>query len=128
MRLLEINISVLTSANSSPFPHSTFSSSFLWQINKFLFKNLQNFLVIGCEDSVVWEPLPIFGFAETMCIFWFTFEYILRITVAPNRLQFFCGIMNIVDLVAIIPFFLEIGLSICGIDIESINDIKGPYF
>lgn len=37
--------------------------------------------------------------------------------------------MNIVDLTAIIPFYLEIGLSLCGVDVESLSDIKGiPQF
>ncbi|VDK47193.1 unnamed protein product [Anisakis simplex] len=77
------------------------------------------------KTQVIWEPLPIFGHVETVCIIWFTFEYLLRISVAPNRLQFVCGIMNIVDLMAIVPFYLEISLAICGIDFASLSDIKG---
>uniref|UniRef100_A0A9J2Q758 BTB domain-containing protein n=1 Tax=Ascaris lumbricoides TaxID=6252 RepID=A0A9J2Q758_ASCLU len=79
----------------------------------------------GGNSQVIWEPMPIFGHIETVCILWFTFEYLLRLTVAPNRLQFICGIMNIVDLIAIIPFYLEISLAICGIDFASLSDIKG---
>ncbi|KIH69293.1 transporter, cation channel family protein [Ancylostoma duodenale] len=33
--------------------------------------------------------------------------------------------MNIVDLVAIIPFYLELGLTMFGIDVASLSDIKG---
>lgn len=84
-----------------------------------------NKYVIGGNSQVIWEPMPIFGHIETVCILWFTFEYLLRLTVAPNRLQFICGIMNIVDLIAIIPFYLEISLAICGIDFASLSDIKG---
>ncbi|ETN83674.1 K+ channel tetramerization domain protein [Necator americanus] len=41
------------------------------------------------------------------------------------RLQFLIGIMNIVDLIAIVPFYLELGLAMFGIDIASLSDIKG---
>ncbi|GMT35105.1 hypothetical protein PFISCL1PPCAC_26402, partial [Pristionchus fissidentatus] len=52
-------------------------------------------------------------------------RYILRICVAPSRIHFLCGIMNIVDLIAIVPFYLEMGLALIGIDIASLSDIKG---
>ncbi|CAJ0955391.1 unnamed protein product, partial [Mesorhabditis belari] len=77
------------------------------------------------DPNVIWEPHPIFGYVETVCILWFTFEYLLRITVTPNRCQFFCGLMNIVDMIAILPFYLELGLAIFGIDVASLSDIKG---
>lgn len=69
--------------------------------------------------------MPIFGYIEVLCILWFSFEYLLRVSVAPNRIHFICGLMNIVDLIAILPFYLEIMLAFCGIDIESLSDIKG---
>uniref|UniRef100_A0A915AWC3 Potassium channel tetramerisation-type BTB domain-containing protein n=1 Tax=Parascaris univalens TaxID=6257 RepID=A0A915AWC3_PARUN len=81
--------------------------------------------VIGGNSQVIWEPMPIFGHIETVCIVWFTLEYLLRLTVASNRLQFIFAVMNIVDLLAIIPFYLEISLTICGIDFASLSDIKG---
>uniref|UniRef100_A0A915AWC9 Potassium channel tetramerisation-type BTB domain-containing protein n=4 Tax=Parascaris univalens TaxID=6257 RepID=A0A915AWC9_PARUN len=79
----------------------------------------------GGNSQVIWEPMPIFGHIETVCIVWFTLEYLLRLTVASNRLQFIFAVMNIVDLLAIIPFYLEISLTICGIDFASLSDIKG---
>lgn len=33
--------------------------------------------------------------------------------------------MNIVDMIAIIPFYLELGLALFGIDVASLSDIKG---
>ncbi|KAF8353810.1 kvs-1 [Pristionchus pacificus] len=77
------------------------------------------------DPNIIWEPHPVFGHIETICILWFTFEYILRIAVAPSRIHFLCGIMNIVDLIAIVPFFLEQALALFGIDIASLSDIKG---
>lgn len=33
--------------------------------------------------------------------------------------------MNIVDLVAIVPFYLEMTLALFGVDVASLSDIKG---
>ncbi|EGT45979.1 CBN-KVS-1 protein [Caenorhabditis brenneri] len=77
------------------------------------------------NENVIWEPHPIFGYVETICIIWFTVEFIVRLAVTPNRFQFLVGIMNIVDMIAIIPFYLELGLALFGIDVASLSDIKG---
>jgi hypothetical protein len=50
---------------------------------------------------------------------------VLRLTVTANRLLFMRGILNIVDLIAIVPFYLELFLSICGFGVDSLSDIKG---
>ncbi|CAJ0609884.1 unnamed protein product [Cylicocyclus nassatus] len=77
------------------------------------------------DPNVIWEPHPAFGYIETTCIIWFTFEFILRLVVTPSRLQFLVGIMNVVDMVAIIPFYLELTLAMFGVDVASLSDIKG---
>lgn len=74
--------------------------------------------------KVLWEPHPAFGYMETICIMWFTVEYLLRFAVSPTKCKFVCGLMNLVDLIAIVPFFLELGLSLCGIDIGRLGDHK----
>ena len=43
-----------------------------------------------------------------MCIMWFPLEYILRLTGAPRKCAFLKDFMNIVDLLAILPFFITI--------------------
>uniref|UniRef100_A0A914XEG1 BTB domain-containing protein n=1 Tax=Plectus sambesii TaxID=2011161 RepID=A0A914XEG1_9BILA len=75
--------------------------------------------------KLLWEPHPAFGYLETICIMWFTVEYLLRFTVSPIKCKFVCGLMNLVDMIAIVPFFLELGLTLCGIDIANLSDIKG---
>jgi len=77
------------------------------------------------DPSVIWEPHPMFGYLETACIIWFTIEYLVRFTVAPRRCHFVLELMNIVDLIAIVPFYLELILALCGIDVASLSDIKG---
>ncbi|KAI6183642.1 Potassium voltage-gated channel subfamily F member 1 [Aphelenchoides bicaudatus] len=77
--------------------------------------------------DVTWEPNPAFGYVEVICVIWFTIEYVLRLVVTPNRLVFMRGILNIVDLIAIFPFYLELVLSIFGFDVDNLQNIKGAF-
>ncbi|KAI6181911.1 Potassium channel and Ion transport domain containing protein [Aphelenchoides besseyi] len=78
--------------------------------------------------GVTWEPHYAFAYLETVCIAWFTLEYALRWCANPSRLVFMCGILNIVDLTAILPYYLELFLSLGGFDVDSLSDIKGAFF
>ena len=45
---------------------------------------------------------------DGVCVTWFTIELSIRFMVCPNRVQFLKNIMNWIDLLAIIPFFLDL--------------------
>lgn len=77
------------------------------------------------HPNITWEPHSIFSVVETTCIIWFTIEYVLRLIVSPDRLMFMCGLLNAVDFIAIFPFYMELFLSACGYDVDSLRDIKG---
>ncbi|ESO13108.1 hypothetical protein HELRODRAFT_141211, partial [Helobdella robusta] len=49
-----------------------------------------------------------FFIIETGCIIWFTFEIVVRFAASPDHLRFFKNIMNIIDLMAIIPYFVTL--------------------
>jgi hypothetical protein len=49
-----------------------------------------------------------FFYMETICIVWFTIELFLRYICAPNRLAFMKQIGNIIDLLSIAPYFLQL--------------------
>ena len=68
----------------------------------------------GNQTLVIEEDdLPHFGdpfFAiETLCIIWFTTELLLRFASCPSKLEFSKNMMNIIDLLAILPYFITLG-------------------
>ncbi|KAM4872505.1 potassium voltage-gated channel subfamily A member 10 [Thomomys bottae] len=46
-----------------------------------------------------------FFVVESTCIVWFTFELVLRFVVCPSKADFFRNIMNVIDVISIIPYF-----------------------
>ena len=62
------------------------------------------------EIDVVRFTEPFF-MIETACIIWFTVELLVRFAASPNHLTFFKNIMNLIDLVAIIPYFVTLGTA-----------------
>ncbi|XP_019369821.1 PREDICTED: potassium voltage-gated channel subfamily A member 10 [Gavialis gangeticus] len=49
-----------------------------------------------------------FFIIETTCIIWFSFELFVRFIVCPSKSEFFRNIMNIIDVVSIIPYFVTV--------------------
>lgn len=53
-----------------------------------------------------------FFIVETICILWFSFELIMRLICAPNKVHFFKDVMNTIDFFAIIPYFVTLGTEL----------------
>ena len=53
---------------------------------------------------------PWFALIEAVCISWFTVEYLLRLAGAPDKLVFVQRPLNIVDVLAILPYYLSLSL------------------
>ena len=58
----------------------------------------------GHDDHLVWFAI------ETGCIVWFTFEYVMRFASAPQKLKFARSFLNVIDIVAILPFYITLPL------------------
>uniref|UniRef100_A0A915M4W4 Uncharacterized protein n=1 Tax=Meloidogyne javanica TaxID=6303 RepID=A0A915M4W4_MELJA len=77
------------------------------------------------------EPIriehPIFVFTERVCIAFFTIEYLLRLFAAPRKLRFVLKPLNLVDLLAIMPFYLELMLTLMGVDDKKLRDLRWAF-
>ncbi|CAL8405308.1 unnamed protein product [Arctogadus glacialis] len=61
------------------------------------------------------KPNPFtdpFFIVETLCIIWFSFELLVRFLACPSKAAFFKNIMNTIDIVAIMPYFITLGLEL----------------
>ncbi|XP_016078808.1 PREDICTED: potassium voltage-gated channel subfamily A member 10 [Miniopterus natalensis] len=45
---------------------------------------------------------------ESTCIVWFTFELLLRFAVCPSKTGFFKSVMNVIDIISIVPYFATV--------------------
>lgn len=66
---------------------------------------------------------PILILVEGICVIWFTFEFLVRIVCCPDKVVFIKNTLNIIDFVAILPFYLEMGLS--SLSSKAASDVLG---
>lgn len=64
------------------------------------------------------ENEDIYFYMDTVCVGFFTFEYVTRLAVCPNRLKFIINQMSIVDLLAILPFYIDLLLNALSFDAQ----------
>ncbi|XP_019898167.2 potassium voltage-gated channel subfamily C member 2 isoform X1 [Esox lucius] len=69
------------------------------------------------------ETDPALTYVEGVCVLWFTLEFMVRVVFSPDKLEFVKNLLNIIDFVAILPFYLEVGLS--GLSSKAAKDVLG---
>nr|XP_046254394.1 potassium voltage-gated channel subfamily G member 4-like [Scatophagus argus] len=57
---------------------------------------------------------------ESVCVVWFSLEFLVRFFHAPSKLEFARGPLNIIDAAAILPFYISLFLELGD---ESVQDI-----
>ncbi|XP_068567855.1 potassium voltage-gated channel subfamily A member 10 [Cebidichthys violaceus] len=72
------------------------------------------------KDVFAYLTDPFF-IVETICIIWFCFEAGVRFVVCPSKRDFFNNIMNIIDIVSIIPYFVTLGTELATTPDEDLN-------
>jgi len=60
------------------------------------------------EEDDIPELTEPFFIIETCCIIWFSFELLVRLISCPLKLVFLKSMMNIIDIVAIVPYFITL--------------------
>ncbi|XP_072529339.1 potassium voltage-gated channel subfamily A member 1 [Salminus brasiliensis] len=73
------------------------------------------------KPNVLTDP---FFIVETLCIIWFSFELIVRFFACPSKAAYFKNMMNTIDVVAIIPYFITLGTELAD-DSEEGHEPKG---
>ena len=77
------------------------------------------------EEDEVPDITDPFFLIETICIIWFTFELSVRFLACPNKLHFFRDVMNFIDIIAIIPYFITLA-TVVAEEEDTLNLPRAP--
>lgn len=67
---------------------------------------------------------PYLSIVEATCIAWFTLEYLVRMVASPSKWRFFVGALNIIDLLAILPFYVSLILAETNRNYEQLDTVR----
>ncbi|VDN53322.1 unnamed protein product [Dracunculus medinensis] len=70
---------------------------------------------------------PVFTYIENICVIYFLLEYLIRFLVAPQKLIFARTFLNIIDLLAVLPFIFELLLLLIGIGGHNVRKVRWAF-
>ncbi|XP_030845384.1 potassium voltage-gated channel subfamily C member 1 [Strongylocentrotus purpuratus] len=77
-------------------------------IMSFCMETAESFNVItNTTMGEISEPIAALFILEGICVTFFTIELIVRLVFCPNKIKFFLEALNIIDIVACIPFYVD---------------------
>lgn len=76
---------------------------------------------IACKGTIricKEENENTYFYIDTVCVGFFTFEFVSRLLTCPSRLKFIINLMSIVDLLAILPYYIDLILNALSFDAQ----------
>ncbi|KAM8966669.1 potassium voltage-gated channel subfamily V member 1 [Pelodytes ibericus] len=77
----------------------------------FVVVSIANMVLISSEVNTI-DP-PLLNVLEYACISWFTGELLLRFLCVTDKCRFLRSVVNIIDIVAIVPFYITLIVETC---------------
>lgn len=88
----------------------------------FIVVALITFTLDTLPDKPEWAVNALFAI-EVVTVIVFSIEYLIRVFVAERRIKFLCSFYGIVDLLAIIPFYVGLFVGF-GVDLRSLRILR----
>ena len=64
------------------------------------------------ESTVAVKSHVAFEYVDYVCTMFFSVEFIVRLVFAPSKTRFFCSVMNIIDILALLPLYVQVCNSV----------------
>jgi len=99
----------LTSIISMIFLIASISSVTLSTMKIFQIKQIR----LTKNNTITYElkDYELFDYIETISSIWFTFEILIRVFATPDKLKYLKNLLNLVDIISVIPFYLTLSLN-----------------
>ncbi|XP_077127210.1 potassium voltage-gated channel subfamily V member 1 [Ranitomeya variabilis] len=90
----------------------------------FVVVSIANMVLISSEVNSIDQPL--LNVLEYICVSWFTVELVLRFLCVKDKCRFMRSVVNIIDFIAILPFYITLVVESCfgeSTDLENVGRI-----